>query len=124
MDYKNIKRIEASIGGYFGSSYNVEVDFLNGKVTWRGGEGLYTESVYVKQADTESMNTFINSIRNCRILKWENNYNNPHILDGTQWSLNIELDDRIIEKSGSNAYPNEWEKFCKIVQKLTGKPFD
>jgi hypothetical protein len=74
--------------------------------------------------DTESINTFIYGIRNCRILKWEKNYNNPHILDGTQWSLNIELDDRIIEKSGSNAYPNEWEEFCNTIQKLTGKPFD
>ncbi|SEB99583.1 hypothetical protein [Paenibacillus sp. GP183] len=122
MDYENIKRIEASVWGYFGSSYNVEVDLLNGKVIW--SEGLYKVSEYVKQADTESMNTFIYGINNCRILNWEKNYNNLNILDGTHWSLKIELDDRIIEKSGSNAYPNEWEKFCNIIQKLTGKPFD
>lgn len=33
-EYVNIKQITASIGGYFGSSYIVEVEFVNGKITY------------------------------------------------------------------------------------------
>lgn len=40
------------------------------------------------------------------ILSWKASYNDPHILDGTQWELRLEFDDReTIKKSGSNAFP-------------------
>ncbi|WP_433945541.1 hypothetical protein [Paenibacillus sp. SN-8-1] len=58
-----------------------------------------------------------------RILNWENEYIDYNTLDGTQWTLDIELEDRSIHIVGSNAYPEEWERFCKAIRKLTGKPF-
>lgn len=37
--------------------------------------------------------------------KWNPNYSNCSILDGTQWSLEIEYGDSKISCSGSNSYP-------------------
>ena len=39
------------------------------------------------------------------IWKWKPHYNNQSILDGTQWSLEIEYGDAMISCSGSNSYP-------------------
>jgi hypothetical protein len=122
-EYENIKRIEAFIGGYFGTSYTVEVEFERGKITWEASGDDFEPALMI-QMDNESMNTFKEAMSKCRILSWKNNYTDPHILDGTQWSLDIEFDDSRIEKSGSNTYPKEWKRFCKVIQKLTGKPFD
>ena len=37
--------------------------------------------------------------------KWKPSYSNQDILDGTQWSLEIEYGDAKISCSGSNSYP-------------------
>jgi hypothetical protein len=123
-DYKNIKRIEASIGGYFGTSYTFEVEFDRGKVTWEAREDGILEPGLILQMDTENIITFREALSKCRVLSWKNEYIDPNTLDGTQWSLDIEFDDLCIEKSGSNDFPKEWKRFCKVIQKLTGKPFD
>ncbi len=40
------------------------------------------------------------------VLSWKDAYHDPDILDGTQWELRLEFDDRAtVEKSGSNAFP-------------------
>lgn len=123
-DYKEIKRIEASIGGYFGSSYTLEVEFITGKVTYEVREDGIVEPGLILQMDTENINTFREALSKCRVLSWKNEYSDLNTLDGTHWSLDIEFDDLCIEKSGSNAYPKEWKRFCKVIQKLTDKPFE
>ncbi|NHN34827.1 hypothetical protein [Paenibacillus agricola] len=105
-EYENIKRIEAFIGGYFVTSYTFKIEFVRSEVIWEA-VGDDFEPALMIQMDNESMNTFKEGISKCRILSWKNNYTDPHILDGTQWSLDIEFDDLRIEKSGSNAYPRE-----------------
>ncbi|NHN34854.1 hypothetical protein [Paenibacillus agricola] len=122
-EYENIKRIVASVGGYFGTSYTVEVEFDRGKITWEA-RGDDFEPGLILQLDIESMNTFREALSKSRILSWKNEYIDPNTLDGTQWSLDIEFDDICIEKSGSNDYPKEWKRFCKVIHKLTGKPFE
>ena len=45
--YEKIKKIEASVGGYFGGFYQVEVDLENNSVSWtHGGEGELEETVH------------------------------------------------------------------------------
>jgi hypothetical protein len=123
-DYKNIKRIEASIGGYFGSSYTCKVDFVSGEIAWNARkDGVFEPGINL-QMDCEGLEMFVEALSECHILTWNNEYIDPHTLDGTQWNLDIEFDHLCIEKSGSNAYPGEWEKFCKVIQELTGKPFE
>jgi hypothetical protein len=122
--YENIERLKASVGGYFGSSYTFEVDFDKGKTTWEVREDGVLEPGLTLQMDTEGINAFREALSKCRILDWKNEYIDPDILDGTQWSLDIELEDRSIQINGSNAYPKEWKRFCKVIQVLTGKPFE
>lgn len=122
--YKNIKGIKASIGGYFGSSYSLEVEFITGKITYEGREGGNVEPSLSLQMDSEGIVNLREELTKCRIFDWHNEYIDSDTTDGTQWSLDIGLDDRTIHIYGSNTFPKEWKKFCKVIQKLTGKPFE
>ncbi|QGQ96593.1 hypothetical protein EHS13_17785 [Paenibacillus psychroresistens] len=75
------------------------------------------------QMDNRDINAFREALSKCGILEWDKEYIDPDTIDGTQWSLDIELEDRSIHIHGSNAYPKEWKRFCKVIQVLTGKPF-
>jgi hypothetical protein len=122
-EYENIKRIEAFIGGYFGTSYTFKVEFDRSEVIWEASGDNFEPALMI-QMDIESMNTFREALSKCRILDWKKEYIDPDTIDGTQWSLDIELEDRSIHINGSNTYPKEWKRFCKVIQKLTGKPFE
>lgn len=134
MEYEDIKQIIASVGGYFGSSYKVEVEFVNGKISYEeSGMGIIEPPTIVMPMDNEDIDMpmdnegiakFREELVKCRILDWDNEYIEPNALDGTHWSLDIELEDKVLHIHGSNAYPNEWKRFCKAIRKLTGKPFE
>lgn len=81
-----------------------------------------TEMDYGDQAGTfkqhwsaEKWNTFIEDVLACDVLDWESNYHDLNVLDGTQWSLEITGDFGSIQTSGSNAYPEEWDRFLKVL---------
>jgi hypothetical protein len=122
--YKSIKRIEASIGGYFGSSYSLEVEFITRKITYEVRKDGNVEPSLSLQMDNEGVVNLRDELTKCRILDWNKEYIDSDTMDGTQWSLDIELDDRTIHINGSNEYPKEWNRFCKVIQKLIGKPFE
>jgi hypothetical protein len=127
LNYENIKRIKAYVGGHFGTRYTFEIDISSRKVAWSAIDmegGLDFEPNIILHMDTESINSFKEALSKCRILSWNNNYTDPHIFDGTQWCLDIEFDHLCIEKLGSNAYPKEWKSFCNVIQKLTDMPFE
>jgi hypothetical protein len=123
-EYENIKRIVASVGGYFGTSYTFEVEFITGKITYKVREDGIVQPSLTLQMDNEVINTFREALSKRRIFDWKKEYIEPNTLDGTHWSLDIELEDSSIHINGSNAYPKEWRIFCKDIQKLTGKPFE
>jgi hypothetical protein len=123
-EYENIKRIEASVGGYFGSSYTFAIEFVTGWMNWEErGMGIL-ESGLNEQITAEGINSFKKELSKCRILNWKNEYIDRDTIDGTQWTLDIQLEDRNIHISGSNEYPKEWAKFCKCIRKVTNRNFE
>ncbi|MBQ7992548.1 MAG: hypothetical protein IJ252_05905 [Solobacterium sp.] len=57
----------------------------------------------------------------CRLYvhEWNKSYVDPHILDGTQWSLDIQLTrDRAIHIGGSNAYPPYYDELKALFRNL------
>jgi hypothetical protein len=120
--YEGIRYFKAYVRRYSGPNYHIEINIISGKVKW--SEGLYKETEYEKKVDVEDIKQFIEELSKCHVLKWGQKYVKPYVLDGTQWSIEIEFDDICIYKSGNNAYPKEWKKFCKLVKDLIGKPFN
>ena len=121
--YERIKKIEAHIGGYFGGYYQVEVDLEHNLVSWTtGGEGELEETVH-RNIRSATAKKFLVQLETLELLNWEEEYVDPSTLDGTQWQVDLVMDDHTTTKHGSKCYPEQWGKFRQAISKITGKPF-
>lgn len=115
--------IEASVGGYFGSSYQVCIDLENKVTTYKNLEGGY-EIISDRELIIEdtAIEKFRSEMESIRILEWKKEYFEP-ILDGTSWSVIIKTAGGAFESSGSNAFPRNWGKFCSSIEKIVAGEF-
>jgi len=123
--YNEIKGIEAYVGGYPGVSYDVEIDFDSRLLTWRRFFAGYSgkDDYYEKTIRKDTLAKFIESLKEINVLNWKSKYENPGVCDGTQWSVEFKRDGRSIRKSGDNNFPENWDEFCRLVRRVSGKPF-
>lgn len=121
--YGRIKAIKASVGGYFGGYYNVDVDLVDLKSTWSHEGGGEDEETIYKTIRAATANKFVEELKMLNLLDWKAKYIEPDMCDGTQWSVEIITAGRTIRKVGDNQFPEEWDQFCKTVRKLTNKVF-
>jgi len=124
LNEKNrILTVEASVGGYFGSSYQVYIDLENKTASYKNLEGGY-EIISDRELIIEdtAIEKFRSEMESIRILVWEREYYEP-ILDGTSWSVIIKTKGGLFESSGSNAFPKNWSKFCSSIEKIVKGEF-
>ena len=76
-----------------------------------------------KIVSPELIEEFIERLKFIDFLNWKSKYVDPDVLDGTQWEIEIIREGRNLKKYGDNSYPNEWEEFCKAIEKVSGKSF-
>lgn len=141
-----IKKFQFSIGGYFGSSYSIEL--VDGLFLYRATtDGLTTialinpiceydsqfEHEVIVQSDNldedlvlaeERIKGFYKYIsRYCKT--WQNDYCDIDICDGTSWECDIWIDDFRLQSGGQNKYPSNFESFLNKLSILTkGKIFE
>ena len=120
--YNKINTIKASVGGFFDGFYNVEIDLENLKIAWSHSINIENESdsQIHKSGYWEEV---YQQLKIIGLLNWKAKYIEPRVLDGTHWSVEIINDKRTIRKYGDNQIPNEWEGFCKLINRVTGKEF-
>ncbi len=121
--YEQIIRIKASVGGYFGSSYLVVIDLVDCNVSWINWEEGKEIGTYQKTIRSKTAERFINQLKAVNLLDWKYKYEEPNVCDGTGWSVEIFREDRNLVKSGSNAFPEEWDDFCSIIGEVVGRKF-
>lgn len=121
--YAKIVRLKAVVGGFFGPSYEVDLDFFKMQIKWTGGEPGDQEIV-TKAINEHQCKTTIEHLKMLNLLNWKSNYSDPNIRDGTQWSIDIEVSKTVFHKYGSNRYPKEWGLFCDLLKALTGREFN
>ncbi|MCD8502748.1 MAG: hypothetical protein LRY71_15145 [Bacillaceae bacterium] len=121
--YERIKGLKASVGGYFGGSYSVEVDLTTGSISWHYWDRGKVVDMEFKTTKEATVKKIIEELRVIDLLNWKREYKEPGVLDGTNWSVEIIRNGRNIKKYGENKYPDDWKAFCKLVRKITGKSF-
>ncbi len=111
-----IETFHFSIGG-FGQYNEYAIDSADLTFVY-----TLTEMDYGEQAGTfkqhwsvEKWDAFIGDVLDCGVLDWGSSYRDPDVQDGTQWSLEMTRDFGSIQISGSNAYPEEWGRFLKVL---------
>ena len=119
--YKEVIGLKASVGGYFEGYYDVMISFQDKKLTWN--YSLDGES-FEKELIDEEISTFISGLKIANLLNWKRRYEEPDILDGTQWEVEIIREKRNLNRSGSNKFPDEWECFCVLIQTISDCKFE
>jgi len=62
---------------------------------------------------------FVHELFGCHIADWKKRYVDPHVLDGTQWVLEVSFETgKPLKIYGSNQYPAHWKELLKAVNKL------
>ncbi len=117
--------IKAYVGGFWGPNCSIEADALKGKL-----KRSYTHCDQEEFIDDviditpEAWKALLRALKNCDFEYWVDKYEDPHICDGTQWSVEVQLDTgKKIKKWGSNIFPGRWKQFCRAMSKLAGVPF-
>ncbi|MDO4192551.1 MAG: hypothetical protein Q4D24_04545 [Erysipelotrichaceae bacterium] len=72
------------------------------------------------QITTEKWNKIINTLyEKLSLHEWKKSYVDPLILDGTQWSLDVNLTNRRARHyHGSNAYPPYWNELKRVFRQF------
>lgn len=124
-------QFEISIGGYLGKSYSLELqgNALRHTECGQGYKPIRTIDVTPTKAQWAN---FWKSCQKVGLWSWEERYNAEDVVDGTQWAVRIDLDDRVLVSSGSNDYPGAdryqdydpypppFSRFLKAVSRLAG----
>lgn len=130
------EKLSLYIGGYMGTSYSVELKrgaLLYNCWSDRSGE----EEKHRIKPSSEAWTKFWGRLDEVGFWSWGGSYQpSSLILDGTRWSVEISVGERIVEAHGSNAYPpsdpesessegcgepgSRFDEFCAAVTELLG----
>ena len=90
------------------------------------------------QPSAKQWQTFRRALDRLNVWCWKRNYLDPHVCDGTGWSVKIAYSDRSLLSGGSNGFPGRdgreissrgdetdktFAKFCRAVARLVGREF-
>ena len=108
------------IGGYFGN--HVECIIRGGKLhcyimdmSWMKRFVTPTIIPIKNNPDWKALTAFL------KAAKWQKEYFNRYVMDGTQWELKFKDKDIKLRCNGSNAYPDNFEAFLRLLNAVTSK---
>ena len=106
--------LKFSLGGFSQGTTGIE---LVGKEITRFTMGFqYTEVLC--SPTQEDWDIFLRALNTHNVWNWEEYYMDPHMLDGTQWSLKIKAGSLKIKSGGSNEYPPEFDGLIQAIHDL------
>jgi len=133
------RKFEARIGGVQGFSFSASLtekgieytEFAEGYVP------MLTKLVTPTPSEWKKLHSVMETVE---FWRWNREYFNPDVLDGTSWEIECEWGDQSIQTGGSNAFPsdpdgqkptyseNESKRFDSLLraisQLLGGEPFE
>ena len=116
-----IEKLIFSIGDYFEKNTVITITFYADKMAVKK-EDMY-QSKYVEDeivVNKETRYNFIQKLQNLHLNEWKSRYDNLSGLDGTRWSLDLYFsnEQQTIHFDGSNAYPSNFDEFCRLMNLL------
>lgn len=115
-------RFEVTIGGVFGPSFEVRAESATRLVyrvnrrSFLSAPGTTQTRIAVSRAQWRA---FCTEIEDIGVWRWQPRYEDPSVMDGTQWSARMQFGTQALDTSGYNAYP-EQERFNRFLQAVRG----
>ena len=111
------RQIKFTIGGFFSGYRTVEVIIRGGKVAYQILRSGLLNVDKKKSSAVEVSEAWLKELDALKIFDWEKNYSSD-VLDGTQWELTFKDGKKIYHGQGSNAYPENFERFLDWLDVL------
>jgi hypothetical protein len=117
----------ATLEGFGGISHQVRINFSKNRfaaLEWRNKENI--RSVSDCQPKTPgNLEDFKRELYIINIWEWEPTYRKEDgiVLEGKYWSVKLKTKGKVYESEGTQCFPNNWYRFCRAVEKLTGTKF-
>jgi hypothetical protein len=99
------RKLSARIGGMLSVTFQVEL--TDGALVYTSSRARETTELVKIKPTPDQWREFRAALDDINVWRWEPSYINRKILDGTQWSLEIEYADRSLKTGGSNSYPDD-----------------
>ena len=112
------KYIKFTVGGFFGGYKTVEVAIVKDTATYKILRSGLLDIDKKKSPALKVSDKWLKKLDALKIFNWQKDYFNPEILDGTQWELVFKDGEKIYRGSGSNDWPENWEKFLDWLDAL------
>jgi hypothetical protein len=115
----HIEEFWISIGGYSGPSYSVEIQGENLLYKIYGSSYILEKTESMKPSPMQ-LDKFWEDCDEINIWQWKTRYEDPDIIDGYSWKVDIKRGGKSIHSSGSNKTPAQFHKFLESVRELLG----
>lgn len=115
-----VESIEVEYGGFFGGGVGLTITF--------DGEDIRANRIarpYSADSDMTDKDEFegmrrkelLDELKDLHIGEWASDYDNPYVLDGTQWTVVFKYaKGRKREFRGSNKYPYNFDRFLDVME--------
>lgn len=114
--YDEINIMKVSYGGFFGGYNEIDIDLKNKEITLDYTRGK-TEKTS-RELDDKEVAEIMRVLKDVDILNWKRSYDNPFVLDGTQWDITLQREAGDLVRSGNNEFPQGWDKFGSAIEKI------
>lgn len=117
---REIKKITFSIGGFSDGFKNYVIDIGDSiKATLDYKNEIKEIELISRYDEPFNLEDFYETIKYIYMGEWKRSYNNPDVLDGTQWKIEVYFSNKnkpvIFE--GNNHYPYNFDSFLRIFEK-------
>lgn len=113
----SIEKIVFSINSFFEGNIEIEITFNDNKTILKKTSSKFGEEENITKNMALTKDEFIKELSLLEIENWEENYFAP-ALDGEDWELKIYFfgDKKCLSKTGSNAYPSNFDELCDLLE--------
>ena len=107
------------IGGYFSS--HTEITYADNELRCviedRPAYGHEPNHIFSVENDPD----WDNVVNYLASVKWKKEYDDPGIMDGTQWELEFTHNETSLTCVGSNEFPRGFTRFLKLINTILSK---
>lgn len=119
--------LTAILDGDDGITYQVNVNFIQKRFTyfsWRN-HGTSNGNLDYCPKQSGDFDEFKREIFSMKLWEWQPSYGKEEgiTLGKTNWSIKLKTQSKTYFCDGTDCFPENWGKFCKSVEKLTGSTF-
>ena len=117
---EQVEKIEVEYGGFFGGGVSLTITFDGEDI--RATRIAMPYSANPDKTDKEEFEgmtrtEFFDELKELHMGEWASDYDNPYVLDGTQWSVEFKYaDGKKREFGGSNKYPYNFDRFLDLME--------